>query len=266
MLCVVVIMFAVSWLPMQTFSMVVYLFPALRQGIKYNSFEYNLFIGTYFVCHWLSMAHSCLNPLIYCFMNDKFLNDLRDLVCRTNPGAGIVNGIRQVTSTNARLVSQNNHQHHNYQPNLCTTSMNINISPSCTSISVNRTKSNENGVPKIAQQLWIQSTARDTRRRSQPLDQNFIADSSIYSQGDNNKLMVIQEMPHHLGDSQSAASSQVSVAGCCLRVHHSIDAAAQKDSRGLPGGCSSTRIAAANIEIGECAEFVLHNQEQVDEV
>lgn len=82
MLFVVVIMFAISWLPLQTFSMIMFLHPNIRDGYVYQSSGYNIFIGTYFACHWLSMAHSCLNPLIYCFMNDKFRSDLKALVCR----------------------------------------------------------------------------------------------------------------------------------------------------------------------------------------
>lgn len=74
-------MFLVAWLPMQTFSMVVFLYPELRRN-NYQSSEYNFFVGAYFTCHWLSMAHSCFNPLIYCFMNDKFRSDLHDLVCK----------------------------------------------------------------------------------------------------------------------------------------------------------------------------------------
>lgn len=82
MLIVVVVVFIVSWLPLQTFSMVIFLFPELRQDVEYQSLEYNIFVATYFVCHWLSMMHSCANPLIYCFMNDTFRDDLRDLfVC-----------------------------------------------------------------------------------------------------------------------------------------------------------------------------------------
>lgn len=82
MLLVVVVLFAVFWLPLQTFSMIMFLYPDIRKGFEYQSVQYNIFIATYFTCHWLSMAHSCLNPLIYCFMNDKFRSELRALVCR----------------------------------------------------------------------------------------------------------------------------------------------------------------------------------------
>lgn len=81
MIFVVVIMFVIMWLPLQTFSFIVLLFPDIRNNYKYKSLNYNIFVGTYFVCHWLSVAHSCLNPLIYCFMNDNFRTDLEALVC-----------------------------------------------------------------------------------------------------------------------------------------------------------------------------------------
>lgn len=81
MLFMVVIMFVIMWLPLQTFSLVVFLFPDSRCCYKYQSPKYIIFVGTYFTCHWLSMAHSCLNPLIYCFMNDNFRTDLQALIC-----------------------------------------------------------------------------------------------------------------------------------------------------------------------------------------
>lgn len=85
MLFVIVIMFVVSWLPLQTFSMIIFLYPEIRENVEYQSRKYTYFIITYFVSHWLSMAHSCLNPLIYCFMNDKFRTDLHNLICRLRP-------------------------------------------------------------------------------------------------------------------------------------------------------------------------------------
>lgn len=81
MLLMVVICFTAFWLPLQTFSMITFLYPEIREGFVYQSLAYNIFIGTYFACHWLSMAHSCLNSLIYCFMNDKFREDLHNLIC-----------------------------------------------------------------------------------------------------------------------------------------------------------------------------------------
>lgn len=82
MLFVVMVVFVVSWLPLQTFSLIMYLNPNIRQGVEYRSMKYNILVTTYFAFHWLSMAHSCLNPMIYCFMNDKFRTDLKDLICK----------------------------------------------------------------------------------------------------------------------------------------------------------------------------------------
>ncbi|KAG9511266.1 RYamide receptor, partial [Fragariocoptes setiger] len=79
MLAVVVIVFAVFWLPLQLFSLIIYLCPTIREGVVYKSTPYNIFVATYFTCHWLGMAHSCLNPLIYCFMNDNFKYDLKSV-------------------------------------------------------------------------------------------------------------------------------------------------------------------------------------------
>lgn len=99
MLFVVVIMFAVMWLPLQTFSMIMFLFPDVRGGYQYQSFGYNIFIVSYFCCHWLSMAHSCLNPLIYCFMNDKFRTDLHELICSRRRSGLNNNNNNSITGT-----------------------------------------------------------------------------------------------------------------------------------------------------------------------
>lgn len=80
MLSVVLIFFVVTWLPLQSFSLITHLFPGTRQNILNKSREYYIFVGSFFAFHWLAMAHSCLNPIIYCFMNNKFRSDLCDLL------------------------------------------------------------------------------------------------------------------------------------------------------------------------------------------
>lgn len=107
MLLVVVVLFAVFWLPLQTFSLIMFLFPEIRGGIEYQSTAYNIVIATYFLCHWLSMAHSCLNPLVYCFMNKKFRTNMHNLLCDIrafgrgagNGGGGKVGGSRGALDT-----------------------------------------------------------------------------------------------------------------------------------------------------------------------
>uniref|UniRef100_T1K3U4 G-protein coupled receptors family 1 profile domain-containing protein n=1 Tax=Tetranychus urticae TaxID=32264 RepID=T1K3U4_TETUR len=70
MLAVVVILFALCWLPLQLFNILywfeIYIFdPDTQIGIYLHN-------GLFFLCHWLAMANSFLNPIIYCFMSDNF--------------------------------------------------------------------------------------------------------------------------------------------------------------------------------------------------
>ncbi|XP_054155174.1 RYamide receptor-like [Oppia nitens] len=95
MLSTVVLLFAVCWLPIHIFSLVVYFYPAiLNIRTKYG---YNIYVFTYFFCHWISQFHSLVNPVVYCFMSDNFRNSLRSLIqtffnrlktCETNPNTG----------------------------------------------------------------------------------------------------------------------------------------------------------------------------------
>ncbi|XP_053202617.1 neuropeptide Y receptor type 5-like [Panonychus citri] len=78
MLAVVVILFAVCWLPLHIFN-ILYWFevPIFDPGSDTGFYLHN---GLFFLCHWLAMANSFLNPIIYCFMSDNFRNDLEVLV------------------------------------------------------------------------------------------------------------------------------------------------------------------------------------------
>ncbi|CAN7939771.1 unnamed protein product, partial [Ixodes hexagonus] len=64
MLLLVVLCFAVCWLPLNTYHLVVH-FRAVRGLDRYNS---SLFI----FFHWLAMSSVCYNPFIYCWLNDSF--------------------------------------------------------------------------------------------------------------------------------------------------------------------------------------------------
>lgn len=111
MLLVIVFVFVVSWLPLQTFSMVMFLWPNLRSGFEYQSTQYNIFIATYFASHWLSMAHSCLNPLIYCFMNKNFRTDLHNLICGLNKlrGRSVFDSRQTTVQLNPNQQQMNQH-------------------------------------------------------------------------------------------------------------------------------------------------------------
>lgn len=63
MLATIVLLFGVCWLPLHTFFVVI-TFNETAFGDAAN--------GIYFAFHWLSMANSFVNPVIYGFMNENF--------------------------------------------------------------------------------------------------------------------------------------------------------------------------------------------------
>lgn len=85
MVLVVLAVFITCWLPLQTLHLIFELFPSAREDYTYNSFSYNLFVTSISIFLWLSMAHSCFNPIIYCLMNEKFKIDMRKIVLRYLP-------------------------------------------------------------------------------------------------------------------------------------------------------------------------------------
>jgi hypothetical protein len=70
MLVFLVISFAICWLPIQLFNLIMWLCDSCRK--LPNQFQVNLYYGTYFLCHFLSMAHALIDPIIYCFMSHNF--------------------------------------------------------------------------------------------------------------------------------------------------------------------------------------------------
>lgn len=70
MLAVVVTLFVFCWLPLQAYD--------LLYRFDIDIFDPTTTTGTtlqnslFFLCHWLAMANSFLNPIIYCFMSDNF--------------------------------------------------------------------------------------------------------------------------------------------------------------------------------------------------
>ncbi|XP_053699148.1 RYamide receptor-like [Sabethes cyaneus] len=73
MMITVVLVFTVCWLPFNIF-MLIPLDPEWRP-LPY----------LWFLFHWLAMSHSCYNPIIYCYMNEKFRHSFLHLV---RSGAG----------------------------------------------------------------------------------------------------------------------------------------------------------------------------------
>jgi hypothetical protein len=93
MMAIVVILFILCWTPIQVFNIVIWLYS--DSLITQTKNEMDLYVGSFFVSHWLAMSHSCgqknensnkkshlikffclfsttVNPIVYCFMSDNF--------------------------------------------------------------------------------------------------------------------------------------------------------------------------------------------------
>ncbi|XP_065284657.1 tachykinin-like peptides receptor 99D [Dermacentor albipictus] len=64
MMVIVVVTFALCWLPYQTYNLLAEIYPAI------NSYRYINVI--WFCMHWLAMSNSCYNPFIYAIYSEKF--------------------------------------------------------------------------------------------------------------------------------------------------------------------------------------------------
>ncbi|KAH9413121.1 hypothetical protein DERP_006807 [Dermatophagoides pteronyssinus] len=69
-LITIISVFTICWLPIQLFNILIY----FKRNFLHvdSSFKYYAFVGSYFFCHWISMAHSFMNPIIYSFMSKNF--------------------------------------------------------------------------------------------------------------------------------------------------------------------------------------------------
>lgn len=71
MLILIVGFFALAWLPLQTFNLIYAFTPDLLVRLV-GHFGQPTYMTLFLACHWLAMSHSCVNPVIYCFMSDTF--------------------------------------------------------------------------------------------------------------------------------------------------------------------------------------------------
>ncbi|XP_068083241.1 RYamide receptor [Anabrus simplex] len=69
MLVIVVALFAICWLPLQTYNVLQVIFPNI------NRYRYINII--WFCCDWLAMSNSCYNPFIYGIYNEKFKREFK---------------------------------------------------------------------------------------------------------------------------------------------------------------------------------------------
>ena len=67
MLMTIVAMFALCWLPLYLYLVLGMVLP---ESIFVNNQE--VFLTYYFCAHWLAMANSFINPIVYGFLNDGF--------------------------------------------------------------------------------------------------------------------------------------------------------------------------------------------------
>ncbi|KAG7208497.1 hypothetical protein KM043_014721 [Ampulex compressa] len=69
MLVIVVALFAICWLPLQTYNVLQYTYPSIN--------EYRYINIIWFCCDWLAMSNSCCNPFIYGIYNEKFKREFQ---------------------------------------------------------------------------------------------------------------------------------------------------------------------------------------------
>ncbi|CAI9738560.1 substance-K receptor-like [Octopus vulgaris] len=74
MLVTIVVLFGICWLPIHIYTLFIDYHPEL-----FGSPTFDVML-VFIVVHWLAMAHSFMNPIIYGFMNDNFRDDLIELV------------------------------------------------------------------------------------------------------------------------------------------------------------------------------------------
>nr|XP_046919941.1 orexin receptor type 2-like [Dermatophagoides farinae] len=92
MLIIIIMVFTVCWLPIQLFNILIY-FKTNFLHVD-SEFKYYAFVGSYFFCHWISMAHSFMNPIIYSFMSKNFRSDMKMIfsnVCHNNSNNNSMN-------------------------------------------------------------------------------------------------------------------------------------------------------------------------------
>ncbi|CAG0919366.1 unnamed protein product [Notodromas monacha] len=64
MMLMVVLVYTLCWIPQHTLTIL---------GDAHEAiWAYDQIAWVWFACHWLSMSHTCYNPIIYCWMNAKF--------------------------------------------------------------------------------------------------------------------------------------------------------------------------------------------------
>ncbi|XP_017487579.1 PREDICTED: neuropeptide Y receptor type 4-like [Rhagoletis zephyria] len=71
-----------------------------------SQFSLQAIVATYFSCHWLAMANSAVNPIIYSWMSVNFRNDFRRITssCRPGKSRALVKGSRHYSLKTASTM------------------------------------------------------------------------------------------------------------------------------------------------------------------
>lgn len=67
MMVIVVTVFTICWLPLNMFIVLWTVHEEDERWATWPGMPY-----MWFACHWLAMSHSCYNPIIYCYMNNRY--------------------------------------------------------------------------------------------------------------------------------------------------------------------------------------------------
>ncbi|KAK8757622.1 hypothetical protein V5799_004746 [Amblyomma americanum] len=73
MMIVVVVIFAVCWLPYHVYFLVMHHHPEINQSTYIQH--------VYLAIYWLAMSNSMYNPIIYCWMNSRFREGFKRVFC-----------------------------------------------------------------------------------------------------------------------------------------------------------------------------------------
>ncbi|GIY64683.1 substance-K receptor [Caerostris extrusa] len=94
MLVLVVVLFAICWLPLNTFNLIrEFNATAFTQKSVAHS-------TVFFICHWLAMSSVCYNPFIYCWLNEHFrAGALSCLLCMKNAGRHMSDNFKSTRSS-----------------------------------------------------------------------------------------------------------------------------------------------------------------------
>ena len=71
MVVTLVVVFALCWLPLHLFNLIIDFAPHVLDLITSTRAE-RVYYSIFYTCHWLAMANSFTNPIIYGFLNESF--------------------------------------------------------------------------------------------------------------------------------------------------------------------------------------------------